>query len=397
MVRPFALAALAACSSSVPEPPAPTPIEPVSLRIATFNVSMFRSALGQLATELADPAHPQGVAVATLLQEVRPDVILLNELDHDAEGLAVRRLMEGFLAVSQDGREPLVYEHFVAPPVNTGEPSGLDLDHDGTVGGPLGTREYGGDAWGYGEYPGQYGLAVLSRFGVVGQRTFQTFRWAEMDDPQLPDWFTAEEQALVRLSSKTHLDLELDVGGHRLHVLASHPTPPGFDGPEDRNGARNRAEVQFWADYLDGASDSYHVDDGGLSGGIGPGAFAVLGDLNIDPVDGDRKDGIAALLGHPRVYAGFVPTSAGAVEAAAAQGGANAGHGGDPAADTADFSDGEIGNVRADYVIPSTELTVGGGGVLWPVAGEPLFDLVARQPFRVSDHRMVWLDVTIGE
>ena len=35
-----------------------------------------------------------------------------------------------------------------------------------------------------------------------------------------------------------------------VHVLASHPTPPTFDGAEDRNGRRNHDEIRFWADYV---------------------------------------------------------------------------------------------------------------------------------------------------
>ena len=34
-----------------------------------------------------------------------------------------------------------------------------------------------------------------------------------------------------------------------VHFLVSHPTPPVFDGPEDRNGPRNYDEIRFWADY----------------------------------------------------------------------------------------------------------------------------------------------------
>ncbi len=40
----------------------------------------------------------------------------------------------------------------------------------------------------------------------------------------------------ARLSSKSHWDVPINVNGRVLHVLASHPTPPVFDGPEDRNG-----------------------------------------------------------------------------------------------------------------------------------------------------------------
>ena len=28
------------------------------------------------------------------------------------------------------------------------------------------------------------------------------------------------------------------------------PTPPAFDGEEDRNGRRNHDEIRFWVDYV---------------------------------------------------------------------------------------------------------------------------------------------------
>ena len=37
-----------------------------------------------------------------------------------------------------------------------------------------------------------------------------------------------------------------------VHFLVSHPTPPTFDGAEDRNGTRNHDEIRFWADYIGG-------------------------------------------------------------------------------------------------------------------------------------------------
>src|SRR5690606_19592470 len=95
-------------------------------------------------------------------------------------------------------------------------------------------------------------------------------------------------------------------GGTVVHVLVSHPTPPVFDGPEDRNGRRNHDEIRFWADYVeDGERASYLVDDAGVRGGLAPDAlFVILGDLNADPAPGagDGVPGaITQLLDHPRV------------------------------------------------------------------------------------------------
>ncbi len=85
----------------------------------------------------------------------------------------------------------------------------------------------------------------------------------------------------------------------------------------------------------------------------------ILGDQNADPLDGDSVDAaIDQLLEHPRIT-DPLPTSAGAVEASALQGGANLTHEGDPKYDTADFNDNPApGNLRADYVLPSRDLRV---------------------------------------
>ena len=47
----------------------------------------------------------------------------------------------------------------------------------------------------------------------------------------------------------------------------------------------------------------------------------IAGDQNSDPLDGDSIDGaVQQLLDHPRIDSRVVPTSAGAVEAAAQPG-----------------------------------------------------------------------------
>ena len=55
---------------------------------------------------------------------------------------------------------------------------------------------------------------------------------------------------MFRLSSKSHWDVPIRIGRETVHFLVSHPTPPVFDGPEDRNGTRNHDEIRFWADYV---------------------------------------------------------------------------------------------------------------------------------------------------
>jgi hypothetical protein len=181
-----------------------------------------------------------------------------------------------------------------------------------------------------------------------------------------------------------------------VHFLVSHPTPPTFDGAEDRNGTRNHDEIRFWADYIQPSRSSYIYDDKGRYGGLRPGSpFVIAGDQNSDPVDGDSVPGaIQQLLDNPRII-DPLPSSAGASEAAVLQGGANTSHKGDPKYDTADFADTAPGNLRADYVLPSRQLKPVGTGVFWPVQADPLSRLTGVFPFPTSDHRSVWVDVRV--
>jgi Endonuclease/Exonuclease/phosphatase family len=186
------------------------------------------------------------------------------------------------------------------------------------------------------------------------------------------------------------------VDGDTIHFLVSHPTPPVFDGPEDRNGTRNFDEIRFWADYITPGPMSFSLyDDSGGRGGLPPGSsFVIAGDENSDPLDGDSIPGsIQQLLDHPLVNTKVTPSSAGAVEAALLQGGANVTHRGDPKFDTADFADTAPGNLRADYVLPRKNLRIVDAAVFWPLQSDPLFRLTGVFPFPSSDHRLVWVDI----
>jgi 3-phytase len=408
-VSALALASLMACSGSDDTTVDDTDMDtdtavPVQVRFATFNVSLFGTSAGQVASTLNRENFAPAIALAATLQEVRPDIVLLNELDYDADGTSVQRLMDNFLSVSQDGREPLDYPHVYIPTVNTGVPSGADLNNSGDVATSVGTNAYAGDSQGFGTYPGQYGMVLLSVYPIdtANIRTFQEVLWSEMPDALLPknedgsDWYSEEALDVARVSSKTHADVPVLIEDTVVHVLISHPTPPSFDGDEDRNGRRNHDEIRLWTDYLSADEDGWMVDDNGVSGGLGDGSFVIMGDLNNDPNDGDSLgEAITDLIGHARVAGDSVPASEGAAEQAELQGGVNADHTGPASADTADFRDSDVGNLRLDYVLPSNDMDILDSQVFWPLSSDPLFELVGIFPFVVSDHRLVWVDVEI--
>jgi 3-phytase len=339
---------------------------------------------------------------------MNPDIVLINEFDYDPAGAAADLFRDNFLEVSQNGADPVFYPYAYVAPSNTGIASGFDLNKNGAVVTTPGAAGYGDDALGFGAFPGQFGMVLYSKWPIATDavRTFQKFLWKDMPGALLPDnastpesadFYSSEELAIFRLSSKSHWDVPVQIGDRTLHILASHPTPPVFDGAEDRNGRRNFDEIRFWADYVTVGAGDYIYDDAGVTGGLASGSsFVLLGDMNSDPLDGDSIPGSAQLLlDNPRFNATNTPSSEGAVQQSILQGGANATHDGDPRFDTADFADGAPGNLRADYALPSSDLTIVDSGVFWPLNTDPLFSLVGVFPFPSSDHKLVYVDVDV--
>jgi hypothetical protein len=395
--------------------------EPAVFRVATFNVSLYGESSGAVLERLARGDDSQARHLSEIIQRVRPDVLLLNEIDYDPQGKVLNAFCEKYLEAAQDASKspqgpgrPIEFPHRFSAPVNTGRPSGFDLSRDGRVADAAGSDGYADDCWGYGQYEGQYGMAILSKFPIdeAAVRTFQNFRWKDMPGAMLPDdpdvrapadWYPADALREFPLSSKSHWDVPVLVNGRRVHLLASHPTPPVFDGREDRNGRRNHDELRFWADYIGPSEEAAYIYDdkgerGGLTARSAGEAFIILGDLNGDPHDGDGPAGIRRLLAAAELQEYPPPASEGAAEQAHMQGGANTRHGGPAEQDTCDPADDPgPGNLRIDYVLPSRDLQVAGSGVFWPKADDPLFRLVGVHPFPSSDHRLVWVDVEVND
>jgi hypothetical protein len=365
------------------------------LTVATFNVSMEaenyvdKSApIGPdvLATLLKKGDHPQIRNIAAIIQQVQPDIILLNEFDYIADpAKGVQLFIDNYLAKPQQGGTPQLYPYHYYSTVNTGQPSGFDLNNDGQINTP------GEDAWGFGKYPGQYGMVLLSKFPIDQQniRTFQHFKWKDLPGHKVTSkadgspWFSAEAWQQMPLSSKSHWDVPVTINGKTLHILASHPTPPVFDGAENRNGNRNHDEVKFWVDYLSG--QSYMVDDQGKTGGYAAKApFVIVGDLNSSPDEGDAfRDAIQALTQHKLINSDFTPQSKGGSLHSP-----DKPHG---ASHTAGW------RMRADYVLPAKNgLKYQSSGVFWPAPGETLHEVVNSRGSS-SDHRLVWVKLQLPE
>jgi len=379
-----------------------TTTQATELKIATFNVSMealnYQSSHSRESEGVSSKAlqaalesnHQQIKNIAEIIQRVNPDIILLNEFDNqnnskNNQHSTVKTFIAQYLNKSQHGQNAIDFPYFYQGQVNTGVNSGFDLDGNGKKG------VLPGDGFGYGHFAGHFGMVLLSKFpiNIENIRTFQHFKWRDMPNALQPidpktskPWFSHEAWQQMRLSSKSHWDIPVQINDKTIHVLASHPTPPVFDGPEDRNGKRNHDEIRFWSDYISTENSGYIYDDKGNKGGLkSSSSFIILGDLNASNVDGDAMNtGISGLLSNDKIQ-DPMPHSQGAKQHSPDN--INAKH------HTAFW------RMRADYVLPSkVGFDIKNSGVFWPSENENTFRLI-KDRAASSDHRMVWIDLLV--
>lgn len=341
-----------------------------TLRVGVYNTGLSRKGPGLLYRDIVEDRGEDIAAVISVIQEVRPDILLLLDFDFDAEGRAVTALTD---RLAKTGNL-LSYPYWFARLQNSGVQTNLDLDGDGKDREPE-------DALGYGWFAGDGAMALISRypFGADEVEDFVEFLWRDLRGADLPTHsdgtpFPREEaQRAMRLASKSFWRVPVDVNGQQISILASHASPPVFDGPEDANGKRNKDEIRFWSDYLAKTDLSN---------------FVLLAGLNADPNDGDGAHGaVRDLLKDPKLQ-DPLPRSDGA--AAATETNRNKGHKTDHALDTVSWR--SAGNLRVDYVLPSIDLKVQASGVFWPKQDDPLVKLLETAG---SAHRLVWVDIAL--
>ncbi len=301
---------------------------------------------------------PQIAAILGVIAHIDPDVVLLTDIDWDLGGAA----LAAFNAAG-----PAYPYVFTAQP-NSGRPSGHDLDRNGRLGEAR-------DAWGYGRFSGDGGMAVLSRVPIGDVTDLSMTPWQTIPEAKLPlaedgtAFFNASIAATLPVSSTGHWVVPILAEGGTFDLLAWSATPPVFDGPEDANGLRNRDELLIWRSRLD------------------DGPFVLIGNANLDPVDGDGfTDAMATFLQDPRL-SDPRPNSLGGAQAA------DPGHSGPQAMDTADWPDGQPGNLRVSYVLPSADWQIIDAGVFWPALDDPAAALLGDDGLGAGVHKLVWVDI----
>lgn len=117
----------------------------------------------------------------------------------------MKLFQENFLSVGQGGQDSIIYKHRFTAPSNTGVSSGQDFDNSGRAATNPGNNSYAGDAFGFGTFPGQYGMVVYSQFPIKDAllRNFQKFLWKDMPNSLLPNgeggrpaYYNEEESAI---------------------------------------------------------------------------------------------------------------------------------------------------------------------------------------------------------
>lgn len=305
-----------------------SPANAVDLRVALWHAPFTSDGPGLLLRDVVQHAAPYP-GLATEIARMDADVVVLTRFDYDASGDTLR----AFAALIDRG-------YVFTQPLrsNAGVPTGMDMDGDGRLGEPE-------DMQAYGHFPGQEALAVLSKWpiDVQAMRHFNDLLWADAPDGLM----SAQDpgQTTQKLSSGGHwvVPIEMSVQGqtHRIAILIGHADPPVFDGPEDRNGRRNRDELLLWDRIIAGTEHPY----------------IWMGNTNLDPHRGE---------GYRQAMAGFLR-------------GQNRY---DPLAGQVTAHWDTPGPMRVSYILPSTD-----------------FDVTAAQVHPALEgqhHSMITLDVTIG-
>lgn len=301
MIRALWLVAVLAC---------PGVVQADAVRIGFWNADLSRKGPGLLLRDITRAEDPQIDAALAAITALNADILVLGDIDYDAGNVALAAL---------NTRLARPYAHIAALRPNTGIPSGHDLDGNGR-------RDEARDAIGYGTFPGQGGMAILSRLPLGATRDFNAFLWADLPGTLRPKGQPAD----LPLSTSGHHDTAVVLpGGTALHLLTWHATTPAFDGPEDRNGRRNHDETAFWGQLL----------AGDLPFPAPPAPYVVIGQANADPNRGDgRPQAISALLTSP-----LLQDPGGGV--------------------TVDYG-GDIGALRVAYILPAADIRVVGRGQL---------------------------------
>lgn len=363
------------------------------VRFAQFNISLSLPEKGAIKAQLLAQSQSRFIKLANIILKTEPDVLLLCEFDHPGDGGddgALATFCRDYLTNNSSNPNKPLYPYTYCPPSNTGMLSSVSL-HD------LKEPSLPNDGIGFGFHHGHFSFVLLSKYPIetVHIRTWQHLLWKDFPSNSIPkNYYSSQALNELCLSSKNHCEIPIKIENQFISVLASHPTPPVFDGEEQRNKRRNKDELNLIKELLN--PNTSILDDHGKRGGIPlDRPFVIMGDLNADPINGDGDTQVIRdLLSHERVNQSvsqgkLMPKSKGAQHARVWQ----------PRKGTR-TSWTHINGLRLDYVLPSAHLHAVESGVFWPDKNSADRGLICDEKGREraqagSDHRLIWVDIEI--
>ncbi|NDK31547.1 endonuclease/exonuclease/phosphatase family protein [Nesterenkonia sp. Hz 6-5] len=350
--------------------------------MATLHADITADSTGEdpvkdLIASLSTGNHTQARAVAQTVQMNDPDIVVLTGVSYDKEH-QIAELLNSYLAAGQHSESGLDYPYTFTDGTNSGRESGVDLDGDGTIGGP-------GDAVGYGEYPGHYGTVIFSKYPIVEHevRTFKEFLWSDVPDTSMTTGRDSSlESSVLRLNETSMWDVPVEVDGEHVHLISASVASP----PEVADTNRGDDMRRVMADYVAGRA-WYLYDDAGETGHMDPGTpFVVAG---VPAVRAGESENLDVLLESPVIR----DTRPEAVTEVPQEEHPAATSAADPE-DTRHVAGGR--GERASFVLPSASVDVSGSGIFWPAEGEHGYEVVDPDSAYGLDDRLVWLDLTIS-
>lgn len=354
------------------------------LRVATLNAGLIGNSPEAVLEALQGGSNPSARVVAETAHLNDPDVLVLTGISHDEDGEIADAFNDRYLAA-----EGLDLPYVYTATTNSGIDSGADLDGDGRIGGP-------GDALGYGEYPGQHGMAVFSAHPIVEDevRTFQDFLWQDMPQSSLPEGgYSDLEKSVLRMVGASLWDIPIEVEDSQepLHIIAN--AQPPVENSRTFDADRATDERHLIADYVSPHPEAsqYIYDDEGRTGGLAPGAtFVVVGEPGwspeLDDLTEEGDDADAELLVSPALQDTW-PQAVTALPLSSRPGREQ--HTDEHATRAIDGDDDR----RSSFILPDAETEVTASGVFWPGEGEFGFNLIDPEESAALSDRLVWVDL----
>ena len=312
--------------------------------MATFHAELTRKGPGILLRDIERDKDKQIAALKQLVKAVDPNVLFLTKVDFDLEGRTARALGAA-----------LGYEHTFTHTPNSMIPTALDLDGDGRP----------GDRQTWARYAGEGGMLLFSKHPIRLKFQLNNLLWKDVEGAKMPldrdrnAFPSMQARELQKLVSQGLWVVEIQAEDTKPVTLALFQNQtPVFDGPEDLNGLRNRAQLVLLSAVMDGTY-----------GDFPEARFVLMGNANLDPDKGEGdRSAIADLLADKRVQDVKPESELGGIATAFWE---------------------KAGAHRVSYILPSAEWLVGKSKVVWPETG-PL----RKAAEKASRHRMIWMDVT---